>query len=131
MTHSLNLSEQEALLGSRNTQGNRFENPYYSGERILDQTIASSDLDFNSNAGLLKTRSVEIQRLDEKPGLPIWRAALLVVNSTLGAGILNLPQAFADCGGIATAFTMQMVGLFRSTEMCIIGSSRFRHRFCP
>ena len=119
MTHSLNSSEQEALLGRKNTQGSRFESPYYSGERILDQSIASSDLAINSNAAVLKTWSVEIQRLDKKPGLPIWRAALLVVNSALGAGILNLPEAYADCGGITTAFAIQMVGLFRSTEVCI------------
>lgn len=119
MTHSLNSSEEEALLGTKNTQGSRFESPYYSGQRILDQSIASSDLGINSNTGVIKTWSVEIQRLDKKPGLPIWRAALLVVNSTLGAGILNLPEAFADCGGITSAFAIQMVGLFRSSEMCI------------
>ena len=62
--------------------------------------------------------TLSLQQADDKPhvhvefveGLPIWRAALLVVNSALGAGILNFPQAYAECGGIATAFTIQMVG---------------------
>lgn len=112
MTHSLNLSEQQALLG-KNVQGSRFESPYYSGARMLDQPVSSSDLDTNSSVGVFKSRSV-VQQPDENPyneGLPIWRAALLVVNSALGAGILNFPQAYAECGGIATGFTIQMVRL--------------------
>lgn len=112
MTHSLNLSEQQALLGSKNVQGSHFESPYYSEVRMLDQPVASSEIDTTSSVGVFKSRSV-VQQPDENPyseGLPIWRAALLVVNSALGAGILNFPQAYAECGGIATALTIQMVG---------------------
>ena len=112
MTHSLNLSEQQALLGSKNVQGKQFESPYYSGVRMLDQPIASNDIDTTSSVGVFKSRSV-VQQPDENPyseGLPIWRAALLVVNSALGAGILNFPQAYAECGGIEPALTIQMVG---------------------
>lgn len=128
MTHSLNLSEQQALLGTKNVQGSRFENPYYSGARILDQPVASSDLDTTSSVGVFKSRSV-VQQPDENPyseGLPIWRAALLVVNSALGAGILNFPQAYAECGGIGTALTIQMVGLFVSTGngVCVVQRTR-------
>ena len=118
MTHqSLNLSEQQALLGAKNVQGGRghYESPYYSGSRMLsDVPVSSSDLDTTSSVGVFKSRSV-IQQPGNSPyveGLPIWRAALLVVNSALGAGILNFPQAYAQCGGIATAFAIQMVGAF-------------------
>ena len=116
MTHSLKLSEQQALLGAKNVQGSHghYESPYYSGSRMLDVPVSSSDLDTTSSVGVFKSRSV-IQQPGNSPyveGLPIWRAALLVVNSALGAGILNFPQAYAECGGIATAFTIQMVGVF-------------------
>lgn len=90
--------EQQALLGAKNVRGSHFESPYYSDARMLDVPVSS------------------VQQPDDNPpyveGLPIWRAALLVVNSALGAGILNFPQAYAECGGIATAFTIQMVGVF-------------------
>ena len=114
MTHSLKLSEQQALLGAKNVQGGNYESPYYSGARMLDVPVSSSDLDTTSSVGVFKSRSV-VQQPDHSPyveGLPIWRAALLVVNSALGAGILNFPQAYAECGGIATALTIQMVGNF-------------------
>lgn len=116
MTHALNLSEQQALLSKNNVQGGRYESPYYSGSGVtmLDQPISSNDLDTTSSVGVFKSRSV-IQQPDDNnysEGLPIWRAALLVVNSALGAGILNFPQAYAECGGIATALTIQMVGVF-------------------
>ena len=116
MTHNLNLTEQQALLGPKNVQGSRghYESPYYSGSRMLDVPVSSSDLDTTSSVGVFRSRSV-IQQPGDSPyveGLPIWRAALLVVNSALGAGILNFPQAYAECGGIATAFTIQMVGVF-------------------
>lgn len=112
MTHSLDLSEQQALLDKRNLQGSRYESPYYSGSEVtmLNQPGATSDLDTTSSVGVFKSRSV-IQRPGENhyaEGLPIWRAALLVVNSALGAGILNFPQAYAQCGGITTALTAQM-----------------------
>ena len=87
---------------------------------MLDQPIASSDLDTTSSVGVFKSRSV-VQQPDDNPystGLPIWRAALLVVNSALGAGILNFPQAYAECGGIATAFAIQMVSLLTSAGNC-------------
>ena len=113
MTHSLDLSEQQALLDKRNLQGSRYESPYYSGSEVtmLNQPGATSDLDTTSSAGVFKSRSV-IQRPGENhyaEGLPIWRAALLVVNSALGAGILNFPQAYAQAGGIFTALIIHMV----------------------
>ena len=98
--------EQQALLGAKDVRGSRFESPYFSDARMLDVPVSSSDINNTSS----------VQQPDGNPayveGLPIWRAALLVVNSALGAGILNFPQAYAQCGGIATAFTIQMVGVF-------------------
>lgn len=104
--------EEEALLGAKNIQCSHDESRSYNSTRMLDVPESLSHLD----------TTLSVQRPDEKPsahvefveGLPIWRAALLIVNSALGAGILNFPQAYAECGGIATALTIQMVGVFLS-----------------
>jgi len=101
--------EEEALLGAKNIQCSHDESLSYNSTRMLGVPVPSSHLDSTSS----------VQRPEEKPsthvkfveGLPIWRAALLIVNSALGAGILNFPQAYAECGGITTAFTIQMVGV--------------------
>ena len=96
--------EQQALLGTKNGDSN-----YKS---LSDSAVSSNSRELDN--------TLSIQQPDDKPhvhvefveGLPIWRAALLVVNSALGAGILNFPQVYAGCGGIATALTIQMVGVF-------------------
>ena len=101
--------EEEALLGAKNVRGTHNENLSYSSTRMLSIQVSSSDQDTTSST----------QRPNDKPcvhvefveGLPIWRATLLVVNSALGAGILNFPQAYAECGGITTALTIQMVSV--------------------
>ena len=108
--------EQQALLEAKNARGSprHYESLSDNSARMLGVSVSSSARE------LVNTSS--IQQPDDKPhvhkefveGLPIWRAALLVVNSALGAGILNFPQAYAECGGIATAFTIQMVGVFLS-----------------
>ena len=112
MTHSLNYSEQQALLGSKNVQGKHFQSPYYGGV-MLEQPLNASDADTTTSVGVFKSRSVVQQPSEDffHEGIPIWRAALLVVNAALGAGILNFPQAYAECGGIATAIVIQMVCL--------------------
>lgn len=112
MTHSLNYSEQQALLGSKSIQGKHFRSPYYSGV-MLEQPLNASDVDTTTSVGVFKSRSVVQQPSEDffYEGIPIWRAALLVVNAALGAGILNFPQAYAECGGIATAIVIQMVCL--------------------
>ena len=39
-----------------------------------------------------------------------WYASVfLVVNAGLGAGLLNFPAAFSQCGGIAVAVGVQVV----------------------
>ena len=108
--------EQQALLGAKNTRGNHYESLSGSSARMLDASASSSVRELDN--------TLSIQQPDGKPpvhvefaeGLPIWRAALLVVNSALGAGILNFPQAYAECGGVATALTIQMVGVFLSCQ---------------
>lgn len=106
MTHSVNMSEKQSLLGNHSYDSR----PYYSGVRMVDQSTNSSDLDTTTSVGVFKSRSV-LQLPTEDfyhRGIPIWRSSLLVVNAALGAGILNFPQAYAKCGGIATAVTIQM-----------------------
>lgn len=88
---------------------------------MLDQPVNSSDLDATSSVGVFKSRSVLQQPSEDfyHEGIPIWRAVLLVVNAALGAGILNFPQAYAECGGILTAIVIQMVSL------CLLRSLNF------
>ena len=115
MTECVSLSEQQALLGkTENLQGHHYDSPYYSGVGMKDQPPYSSDSDTTSSVGAFKSSSVLREPSDDfyHQGIPIWRAVLLVVNSALGAGILNFPQAYAQCGGIGTAIVIQMVGFF-------------------
>ena len=102
---SVNTSEKDSLLG------NHTESTYYSGVKMLDQPPSSSELDTTSSANVFRSRSVLRNPSEDfyHRGIPIWRAVLLVVNSALGAGILNFPQAYAKCGGIGTALAFQMV----------------------
>ena len=104
--------EEEALLGVKNPRHSHYESLSDSSARMLGVAVSSSARELDN--------TLSIQQPDDKPhvhiefveGLPIWRATMLVVNSALGAGILNFPLAYAECGGIATAFTIQMVGVF-------------------
>ena len=41
--------------------------------------------------------------------VPPYRAVFLVTNAAFGAGILNLPQAYMNAGGLQTAITVQVV----------------------
>ena len=111
MPRNLNLSERQTLLDTKNVQGQpSSKSPYYSGV-MLEQPLHSSDIDTTLSVGVFKSRSV-IQQPSEDffhHGLPVWRAALLVVNSALGAGILNFPKAYAQCSGIVTSVFIQMV----------------------
>ena len=101
--------EEEALLGAKNLRASHDGSRSYSSTRMLGVQVSSSYRDTTSSVQLADDKShVHVEFVE---GLPIWRAALLVVNSALGAGILNFPLAYAECGGIATAFTIQMVGV--------------------
>jgi len=100
--------EEEAPLGVKNPRSSQYESLSDSSARMLGVPMSSSARELDN--------TLSVQQPDDKPhvhvefieGLPIWRAALLVVNSALGAGILNFPLAYAECGGITTAFTIQM-----------------------
>ena len=112
MTRSFGPVEKQSLLRNKgNVQEPQYLSPYFSGARS-DQLFSSSELDTTSSIGVFKSRSV-IAKPDENyyiEGLPIWRAVLLVVNAALGAGILNFPQAFAECGGVLNGLVIELVG---------------------
>ena len=107
------MSEKEALLGSKE---NRLTTPYnYSqqnGANLFITPLNSADeLSTTVSTGVFRSKSV-LQKPDDNlhlQGVPVWRAVFLIVNAALGAGILNFPQAYAECGSIATAVTIQMV----------------------
>ncbi|XP_065064881.1 sodium-coupled neutral amino acid transporter 7-like [Rhopilema esculentum] len=41
--------------------------------------------------------------------VPPYRAVFLVTNAAFGAGILNIPQAYMNAGGLQTAITVQVI----------------------
>ena len=101
--------EQQALLGAQNARGSHYESLSHSSARKLD---VSNARELDNTLSVQQPGDKARVHVEFVEGLPIWRAALLVVNSALGAGILNFPQAYAECGGIGTAFTIQMVSVF-------------------
>ena len=96
--------EQQALLGTKNVRGSRYES-------LSNSAFCSNSRELDNTLSIQQPHGKPHVHVEFVEGLPIWRAALLVVNSALGAGILNFPQAYAECGGIATALTIQMVGV--------------------
>lgn len=104
------MSENEALLRG---QKNNYSQSRYGPVNAL---ASADELSTTVSTGVFKSRSLLHMPRDNSyvDGIPIWRAALLVVNSALGAGILNFPQAYAQCGDIATAVATQMVILLGS-----------------
>ncbi|XP_031829197.1 sodium-coupled neutral amino acid transporter 7 [Nomia melanderi] len=55
-----------------------------------------------------------------RSGTGILGTTFLIVNATLGAGLLNFPQAFDKAGGIATSFITQLVLLVFITAALVI-----------
>lgn len=48
-----------------------------------------------------------------------WYASVfLVVNAGLGAGLLNFPAEYHQCGGIVVAVSIQAVRLFLNILLC-------------
>ena len=70
--------------------------------------------DYEINEGD-ETESVEIknERVEVK-ATGTFGAVFIVVNAAMGAGLLNMPKAFAMAGGISTGVTIEMVGHFRT-----------------
>ena len=108
--------EEQALLGAQIVPGSHYESLPDSTAGMLDEPVSSSARELDNNLSVQQPDDKPCVHVEFEEGLPIWRAALLVVNSALGAGILNFPQAYAECGGIATALTIQMVGVLLSCQ---------------
>lgn len=85
--------------------GNGYETPSVS-TRLSSNTINSSNYVNNDHSG---------QRFARSPTTSCMAAIFLTVNATLGAGLLNIPHAFNDSGGIFYALIVQTV---RSLKYC-------------
>ncbi|OAD60465.1 Putative sodium-coupled neutral amino acid transporter 7 [Eufriesea mexicana] len=55
-----------------------------------------------------------------RSGTNILRTIFLIVNTTLGAGLLNFPQAFDKAGGLVTSISVQLISLIFITAALII-----------
>ncbi|KAK7871033.1 hypothetical protein R5R35_014096 [Gryllus longicercus] len=82
-------------------------------ENYWDESVEGSVIS-NGNEILLTTEPssssfcVETQNRDHR-GSGRIATVFLIVNAALGAGLLNVPQAFDQAGGIGTALTVQAV----------------------
>lgn len=109
MNHSLNLLEKQALLEKNGVPNGHHECTviHFSRDSVIGKPVANGDRDTISASCTVIQRSDGSGHFSKR--IPIWRATLLVVNSALGAGILNFPQAYAQAGGIFTALIIHMV----------------------
>ncbi|XP_066594560.1 sodium-coupled neutral amino acid transporter 7-like isoform X2 [Prorops nasuta] len=64
-----------------------------------------------------------VRNQQHQTGTSILGTVFLIVNATLGAGVLNFPQAFDNAGGIATSIITQLGFLFFITATLIILAS--------
>ncbi|XP_046831582.1 putative sodium-coupled neutral amino acid transporter 7 [Vespa crabro] len=62
----------------------------------------------------------EIRTRETRTGSSILGTIFLIVNATLGAGLLNFPQAFDKAGGIVTSITIQLGFLIFITAALIV-----------
>ncbi|XP_054164858.1 sodium-coupled neutral amino acid transporter 7-like [Oppia nitens] len=85
--------------------GNEYETPSVSTR--LSATINSNDLNDTQSGGQSSVRTTTT----------CLAAIFLTVNATLGAGLLNIPHAFNDSGGILCSLVIQTIFL-----IFIIGS---------
>lgn len=56
-------------------------------------------------------------------GAGTWGTIFLIVNTTLGAGLLNFPQAFDKAGGVGTSVITQLAFLVFITAALVILAS--------
>lgn len=65
-------------------------------------------------------------------GTNIISTIFLIVNATLGAGLLNFPQAFDKAGGLVTSISVQLVLLvFITTTLIILANcSDITNTYC-
>ncbi|XP_017884428.1 putative sodium-coupled neutral amino acid transporter 7 [Ceratina calcarata] len=57
---------------------------------------------------------------DETSGTGVWSTVFLIVNATLGAGLLNFPRAFDEAGGLITSVGTQLIFLVFITAALVI-----------
>ncbi|KAK2581029.1 hypothetical protein KPH14_006076 [Odynerus spinipes] len=62
----------------------------------------------------------EIRIREARSGSSVLGTIFLIVNTTLGAGLLNFPQAFDKAGGIAASILIQLVFLVFITAALIV-----------
>ncbi|KAG6796766.1 sodium-coupled neutral amino acid transporter 7 [Apis mellifera caucasica] len=64
--------------------------------------------------------SIYNNRNNNRSGTNVISTIFLIVNATLGAGLLNFPQAFDKAGGLVTSISVQLVLLVFITATLII-----------
>lgn len=57
---------------------------------------------------------------DENSGTGVWSTIFLIVNATLGAGLLNFPRAFDEAGGLINSVGAQLFFLVFITAALVI-----------
>lgn len=64
--------------------------------------------------------ATELRIQQARTGSSIWGTIFLIVNTTLGAGLLNFPQAFDKAGGIVASVLIQLAFLVFITAALIV-----------
>lgn len=80
--------------------------------------LSNNDLYLSTAPSPSAARNNEIRR-----GAGILGTIFLIVNTTLGAGLLNVPQAFDKAGGVGTSVITQFVFLIFITSALVILAS--------
>ncbi|GAB1863387.1 Putative sodium-coupled neutral amino acid transporter 7 [Camponotus japonicus] len=80
--------------------------------------LSNNDLYLSTAPSPSAARNNEIRR-----GAGILGTIFLIVNTTLGAGLLNVPQAFDKAGGVGTSIIAQFVFLIFITSALVILAS--------
>ncbi|XP_058802207.1 sodium-coupled neutral amino acid transporter 7-like [Phymastichus coffea] len=86
--------------------------------------ISEEDEDGLINSGIvLSTVSPSREMSHRRTGTGSWGTIFLMINATLGAGLLNFPEAFDKSGGVATAIIAQLFFLvFITTTLVILAN---------
>ena len=82
--------------------------------------LVSANLDDPINA------SSDGQSHADRNSLGFFAVVFLTVNATLGAGLLNIPFAFSESGGILPATFVQIVSHNRNSVFTSIALSNFK-----
>ena len=71
-----------------------------------------SDVSLSSHGSKNEDESILLPESHRDEGSSTFGSIFLIVNAALGAGLLNMPKAFDDAGGVMTAILVQAVLLF-------------------